>query len=91
MKLIGTSCYLLIILSLSLSLTHSQATRKEKDSFGELEVPADRYYGAQTQRSKMNFDIGGETERMPVCSPTIPDSMFLYLLTNINPSSSSSL
>lgn len=40
--------------------------RKEYDTFGELEVPADRYYGAQTARSKMNFPIGGETERMPV-------------------------
>lgn len=39
--------------------------RKEKDSFGELDVPADKYYGAQTVRSTMNFDIGGETERMP--------------------------
>ena len=35
-------------------------TRKEQDSMGELEVPADRYYGAQTERSKMNFKIGGE-------------------------------
>ncbi|KAJ9117833.1 hypothetical protein QFC20_000113 [Naganishia adeliensis] len=39
--------------------------RKEADTFGPLEVPADRYWGAQTQRSLMNFDIGGETERMP--------------------------
>ena len=34
--------------------------RKEKDSMGELEVPEDRYYGAQTQRSLQNFKIGGE-------------------------------
>ena len=34
--------------------------RKEKDSMGELEVPEDRYYGAQTQRSLNNFKIGGE-------------------------------
>ena len=34
--------------------------RKEKDSMGELEVPDDRYYGAQTQRSLENFKIGGE-------------------------------
>ncbi|KAB0793947.1 hypothetical protein PPYR_13571 [Photinus pyralis] len=39
--------------------------RKEKDSFGELDVPVDKYYGAQTVRSTMNFDIGGETELMP--------------------------
>jgi fumarate hydratase class II len=39
--------------------------RKERDTFGELEVPADKLYGAQTARSKMNFPIGGKTERMP--------------------------
>ncbi len=40
-----------------------QPTRSESDSFGAIEVPADRYWGAQTQRSLQNFDIGGE--RMP--------------------------
>lgn len=35
-----------------------QKFRKEKDTFGDLQVPADRYWGAQTQRSLMNFDIG---------------------------------
>ena len=40
-----------------------QATRIESDSMGELAVPAERYWGAQTQRSLMNFRIGGE--RMP--------------------------
>jgi len=39
--------------------------RIEKDSFGELEVPNDKYYGAQTVRSTLNFPIGGESERMP--------------------------
>ena len=39
-------------------------TRTETDSFGPLEVPADRYWGAQTQRSLINFPIGGE--RQPV-------------------------
>ena len=39
-------------------------TRIETDSFGEIEVPSDRYWGAQTQRSLGNFKIGGE--RMPV-------------------------
>lgn len=34
--------------------------RKEKDSMGELQVPEDKYYGAQTQRSLNNFKIGGE-------------------------------
>ena len=35
-------------------------TRTERDSIGPVEVPADRYYGAQTQRSHENFKIGGE-------------------------------
>ena len=35
-------------------------TRLERDSMGEVEVPADRYWGAQTQRSLHNFRIGGE-------------------------------
>jgi len=39
------------------------AVRIETDSLGEMEVPADRYWGAQTQRSLQNFRIGGE--RMP--------------------------
>ena len=38
-------------------------TRTERDSFGTIEVPAERYWGAQTQRSLQNFKIGGE--RMP--------------------------
>ena len=37
--------------------------RIERDSMGEMQVPADRYWGAQTQRSYQNFRIGGE--RMP--------------------------
>ncbi len=39
-------------------------TRTETDSFGPLEVPADKYWGAQTQRSVINFPIGWE--RQPV-------------------------
>ena len=35
-------------------------TRTERDSIGPVEVPSDRYYGAQTQRSHENFKIGGE-------------------------------
>ena len=37
--------------------------RVESDTMGTIEVPADKYYGAQTARSLMNFDIGGE--KMP--------------------------
>ncbi|KRY90252.1 putative fumarate hydratase, mitochondrial, partial [Trichinella pseudospiralis] len=40
--------------------------RVERDTFGELKVPSDKYYGAQTARSLMNFDIGGPNERMPL-------------------------
>ena len=40
------------------------ATRVETDSFGEIEVPADRYWGAQTERSRQNFRIG--KDRMPI-------------------------
>ena len=39
-------------------------SRVETDTFGQIEVPADRYWGAQTQRSLTNFRIG--TEKMPV-------------------------
>ena len=39
------------------------ATRTESDTFGPIEVPAHRYWGAQTQRSIQNFKIG--TEHMP--------------------------
>ena len=38
------------------------ATRTESDSFGPLDVPADRYWGAQTQRSLINFPIGWERQ-----------------------------
>jgi fumarate hydratase class II len=40
------------------------ATRTESDTLGEVEVPADRYWGAQTQRSLHHFSIG--EDRMPV-------------------------
>src|SRR5687767_14117418 len=38
--------------------------RIEKDSLGEVKVPADKYWGAQTQRSLENFKIGGN--KMPI-------------------------
>jgi fumarate hydratase class II len=40
--------------------------RTEKDTLGEVQVPADRYWGAQTQRSIRNFPIGDERQRMPI-------------------------
>ena len=42
----------------------SPSTRIETDTFGPIEVPADKYWGAQTQRSIQNFRIG--SERMPL-------------------------
>lgn len=42
------------------------ATRTETDSFGPLEVPADRYWGAQTQRSLGNFKIGWEKQPVAI-------------------------
>jgi fumarate hydratase class II len=44
--------------------SRSSSTRSETDSFGPIEVPADRYWGAQTERSRRNFRIG--QDRMPV-------------------------
>jgi len=41
-------------------------TRTETDSFGPLKVDASKYWGAQTQRSLGNFDIGGETMPIPL-------------------------
>ena len=41
-------------------------TRKETDSFGPLEVPVDRYWGAQTQRSIINFPIGWEKQPIAI-------------------------
>jgi fumarate hydratase, class II len=40
--------------------------RTEKDTMGPIQVPADKYWGAQTQRSRENFTIGGSRMQMPV-------------------------
>src|SRR4030088_96315 len=40
--------------------------RTETDSFGPIEVPADRYWGAQTERSRQNFRIGHDRMPMPI-------------------------
>ena len=45
-------------------MSRDRPVRVETDTFGPIEVPADRYWGAQTQRSLQNFRIG--TERMPL-------------------------
>src|SRR3954465_15769738 len=41
-------------------------TRSETDSFGPIDVPADRYWGAQTERSRQNFKIGHDRMPMPI-------------------------
>merc|ERR1711874_182946 len=57
------------ILRRQISMTWAalEGHRIEKDTFGELQVPNEKYYGAQTLRSVMNFPIGDRTaERMPL-------------------------
>ncbi|MFO0486318.1 MAG: class II fumarate hydratase [Sphingobacteriia bacterium] len=53
---------------MSKNLSETQAYRTEKDTMGEVQVPADRYWGAQTQRSLENFRIGQASgkNRMPI-------------------------
>jgi fumarate hydratase class II len=41
-------------------------TRKETDTFGSIDVPSDKYWGAQTERSRQNFRIGVEVMPLPV-------------------------
>ena len=48
------------------SSSRSNSTRTETDSFGPIEVPADRYWGAQTERSRQNFRIGHDRMPMPI-------------------------
>src|SRR6195952_608078 len=48
----------------STTTSRSPSTRIESDSFGPIEVPGDRYWGAQTERSRQNFRIGHD--RMPI-------------------------
>jgi fumarate hydratase, class II len=50
----------------SSSSSSSSNIRMEADTFGPIEVPADKYWGAQTQRSLENFKIGGARERMRI-------------------------
>lgn len=52
--------------SLSVSSFISQAARTESDAFGNIDVPSEKYWGAQTERSLLNFKIGGPAARMPL-------------------------
>ncbi|KAG8097233.1 hypothetical protein GUJ93_ZPchr0013g35263 [Zizania palustris] len=55
-----------LLLRPALTRPISTGFREERDTFGPIKVPNDKLWGAQTQRSLQNFDIGGERERMPV-------------------------
>ena len=50
----------------SATASRSNSTRTETDSFGPIDVPADRYWGAQTERSRQNFRIGHDRMPMPI-------------------------
>src|SRR5512134_34355 len=47
-------------------MTDAEPTRTETDTFGPIEVPADKYWGAQAQRSLGNFKIGTERQPKPI-------------------------
>jgi fumarate hydratase class II len=50
----------------SAKITGTGSTRTETDSFGPIEVATDRYWGAQTERSRQNFRIGHDRMPMPI-------------------------
>lgn len=51
--------------SFTTSTKMATSTRTESDAFGELQVPSDKYWGAQTERSLENFRINQPQDRMP--------------------------
>jgi fumarate hydratase, class II len=55
-----------MMMARSTTTSQSPATRAETDSFGPIDVPADRYWGAQTERSRQNFRIGHDRMPMPI-------------------------
>uniref|UniRef100_A0A8C9G609 Fumarate hydratase, mitochondrial n=1 Tax=Pavo cristatus TaxID=9049 RepID=A0A8C9G609_PAVCR len=69
------------------AMSTQESFRIEYDTFGELKVPSDKYYGAQTVRSTMNFKIGGVSERMPVSNSSLcPFILFQYVADQDLPS-----
>jgi hypothetical protein len=50
--------------------TGATGTRVESDSMGQVEVPAEHYWGAQTQRSLIHFSIGDDRMPRPSTTPT---------------------
>jgi len=68
LKKLSAYSSLKLYLSTSTMISKEQGSKNyriERDTFGELKVPADKYYGAQTLRALMNFPIGDTFERMP--------------------------
>lgn len=55
-----------LIRQMSREMASKTGTRVETDTMGPMTVKADRYWGAQTQRSIENFAIGEPSERMPM-------------------------
>jgi fumarate hydratase class II len=53
-------------LNLGIQNSITMEYRIEKDSLGEVQVPANQYWAAQTQRSLQNFKIGGASDKMPL-------------------------
>jgi len=69
-------------------MTATAETRVERDSFGDILVPASKYYGANTARSLIHFNIGGASEQMPVTNQNELSSfkthqIFIFLLKQI--------
>ena len=48
------------------TISENKKFRIERDSFGDILVPSHMYYGANTERSLIHFNIGGANEKMPV-------------------------
>lgn len=67
LRFTNCSCKTFVKSSYKLNIRRMNSSfRTETDAFGEIHVPADKYWGAQTQRSFQNFKIGGARERMPL-------------------------
>ncbi|MEM9289450.1 MAG: lyase family protein, partial [Pseudomonadota bacterium] len=55
-----------LLAELPTSKLSASKIRTESDTFGPIDVPANKYWGAQTQRSIQNFPIGTETMPVPI-------------------------
>ena len=68
--------------SVKMEINSNKNVRIERDTFGPIEVPGDKYYGAQTMRSIINFPIGDPmAERMPlpvIQGRVVMNSIFMW-------------